>query len=454
LSRDLKNYLMFEFFVSSLTPIQSTLVQANEYTDTQVAGAIAECKAYTDNEIAGINLDAELADVLAESKTYTDSEITEVREEIASLEFAIDIDKIYEEEKLNAYNDYLITEVSDIKTKLSNLNADEKFNLFFSTDMHAYTLLMANMGVEQAIKNSLYVAKELNREYPISAYVNNGDFITSGGKKINVLEKIKNMCDFYANSDIQILITKGNHDDNGYGNEERPSEIIYDIERHENTVGRFYNENIVYDENNAQKSCYYYDDTIHKIRVLCINTGDFNLSYDNEWAESFGTSGISNAQLNFIGNALEFTETDWSVLVIGHHCLRRTTNMGTTNSGINLENNGNVLWEILKAFKNKTTYTSSDYGKGYYSYSVDFDYTNNASNDLIACISGHTHSDKIDIVDNIRLISVDSGSTERGEGRIPNSETETSIDIMTIDKTARKIYTTRYGYGTDREITY
>lgn len=455
--RDLKNYLLFEFFVSSLTPMQSTLVQANEYTDTQVAGAIAECKAYTDAETSEIeqSLETEISEAIAECKAYTDSEVEELRLEMQEFEFVIDVEKIYAEEKLNAYNDYLITEVEEIKDKLLNLNADENFNLMFSTDMHAYTLLMSNMDVEQAIKNSMFVAKEINRDFPISAYVNNGDFITSGGKKSNVLEKLTNICDFYADSDLQILITKGNHDDNGYGNEERPDEIIYDVERHANTVGRFYNSKIVYDINNSEKSCYYYDDTTHKIRVLCINTCDFDLNYvDNAWVMSFGTSGISNAQLNFIGSALQFAEPDWSVFIIGHHCLRRTSTMGTTNSGINLTNNGNVLWEILKAFKNKTSYASSDYTKGFYSYSVNFNYTNNASNDIIACISGHTHSDKTDTVDGIRLISVDSGSTNRGDGRIPSTETETSIDIFTIDKTARKIYVTRYGYGADRVITY
>lgn len=405
--------LLFEFFIASLTPSQS----AKEYTDTQ---------------------------------------ISEVREEISDITLDIDINNIYTTAELQAYSDYLKTEVTDIKAKLNIINAQNKCNLAFITDIHAYTLLMAKMDVEKAIKNSVYVLNEINRDYKIHSYINNGDMITSGGKKETVLNKFKDICSYYKNAEMQVLMIKGNHDDNGYGNEERPTHVLYDTERHQNSVGVFYNQNTIYDINNAEKSYYYYDIAAYKIRVICINTCDFNLDYvNNAWVASFGTSGISNSQLNFVANALTFSEAEWSVIVVGHHCLRRTINMGTTNSGINTENNGDVLWNILKAYKNKTAYSSKASDKGFYNHNVSVNYSNNMSNDLICCLSGHTHSDNIDMVDNIRLISVDSGSTERGDGvRIANTANETSIDIITIDKSTKKIYTTRYGYGVDREITY
>lgn len=404
--------LLFEFFIASLTPSQS-------------------------------------------AKEYTDTKISEVKEEISDITLDIDIDDIYTATKLQAYSDYLNVEVADIKAKLNTIDAQNKCSLAFITDIHAYTLLMAKMDVEKAIKNSVYALNEINRDYKIHSCINNGDLITSGGKKETVLNKLKDICSYYKNAEMQVLMIKGNHDDNGYGNEERPTHVLYDTERHQNSVGVFFNQSIVYDTNNAEKSYYYYDIADYKIRIICINTCDFNLDYINSvWVSSFGTSGISNSQLNFIANALNFNESGWSIIVAGHHCLRRTSNMGTTNSGINTTNNGDVLWNILKAFKTKTAYSSQASDKGFYNHNVSVNYSNNMSNDVICCLSGHTHSDKMDMVDNIRLISVDSGSTERGDGRIPSSETETSIDIMTIDKTARKIYATRYGYGTDREITY
>jgi len=457
LSRDLKNYLMFEFFVSSLTPMSSTLEQANAYTDTEVSGAIAECKQYTDDAIAILDtkINETTADVLQDANTYTDTKISEIREEISNVTLDIDVNNIYTTTKLQAYSDYLNAEVADIKTKLNAIAAQNKCNLAFVTDVHAYTLLMAKMDVEKAIKNSVYALNEINRDYKIHGCINNGDLITSGGKKETVLNKLKDICSYYKNADMQVLMIKGNHDDSGYGNEERPAHVLYDTERHQNSVGVFYNQSIVYDTSNAEKSYYYYDIEDYKIRVICINTCDFNLDYINSaWLSSFGTSGISNSQLNFIANALNFNESGWSIIVAGHHCLRRTSNMGTTNSGINVANNGDVLWNILKAFKNKTAYSSYASDKGFYNHNVSVDYTNNMSDDVICCLSGHTHSDNIDIVDNIRLISVDSGSTERGEGRIPLSDLETSIDILTINKSDRVINATRYGYGIDREIAY
>lgn len=80
MSRDLKNYLMFEFFASSLTPMSSTLEQANQYTDTQVSGAIAECKQYTDNaaSVLDTKIDETTADILQDANTYTDTEIADI----------------------------------------------------------------------------------------------------------------------------------------------------------------------------------------------------------------------------------------------------------------------------------------------------------------------------------------------------------------------------------------
>ena len=100
MSRDLKNYLMFEFFVSSLTPMSSTLEQANAYTDMEVSGAVAECKQYT-NDAASV-LDTKInettADILQDANTYTDTEIADI---LATMDNVIKIDSTITSSELN-----------------------------------------------------------------------------------------------------------------------------------------------------------------------------------------------------------------------------------------------------------------------------------------------------------------------------------------------------------------
>lgn len=98
--RDLKNYLMFEFFVSSLTPMSSTLEQANIYTDAEVSGAVAECKQYTDEaaSVLDTKIDETTADILQDAKDYTDTEIADI---LATMDNVIKIDSTITSSELN-----------------------------------------------------------------------------------------------------------------------------------------------------------------------------------------------------------------------------------------------------------------------------------------------------------------------------------------------------------------
>ena len=91
---------MFEFFVSSLTPMSSTLEQANAYTDAEVIGAVAECKQYTDDAatVLDTKIDETTADVLQDAKDYTDTEIADV---LATMDNVIKIDSTITSNELN-----------------------------------------------------------------------------------------------------------------------------------------------------------------------------------------------------------------------------------------------------------------------------------------------------------------------------------------------------------------
>ena len=89
-------------------------------------------------------------------------------------------------------------------------------------------------------------------------------------------------------------------------------------------------------------------------------------------------------------------------------------------------------------------------------------FTDNKSNEVICCINGHTHKDAHGITDNgILLISSQNAGIQDGEDENGNpvsktkgTETETAIDIFTIDRKIKKVFATRYGAGKDREFNY
>jgi hypothetical protein len=78
--------------------------------------------------------------------------------------------------------------------------------------------------------------------------------------------------------------------------------------------------------------------------------------------------------------------------------------------------------------------------------------------------TGHVHGDSIDtttmVCPLLTILSAGAGAnehngfTEPEGGRTAGTDTETSFDVVTINRATRKIYCTRVGAGTDREITY
>ena len=115
---------------------------------------------------------------------------------------------------------------------------------------------------------------------------------------------------------------------------------------------------------------------------------------------------------------------------------------------------------IINAYCNKTTYSGS-YTLGIDGWtnnqvSVDF---SNAKGEIIAMFAGHVHQDTVDTTTlACPLITIISAGAPVNEGESPNrtffTDTETSFDVVTINRKTRTIYCTRVGAGEDRVIKY
>ncbi len=131
---------------------------------------------------------------------------------------------------------------------------------------------------------------------------------------------------------------------------------------------------------------------------------------------------------------------------------------------------GSLVAGIIDAYNKRTAYNGSvklpsDYWWGNYATNPEFktssanaDFTN-AKGEVVAFFHGHIHKDTVDTESySFPCISITTaGADVRDENpvkREPNTATETAMDIVTIDMEHRKIYTTRLGAGSDRELSY
>jgi hypothetical protein len=115
---------------------------------------------------------------------------------------------------------------------------------------------------------------------------------------------------------------------------------------------------------------------------------------------------------------------------------------------------------IINAYCRKTTYNGSYTAgvEGWTNNSVNVDFTN-AKGEIIAMFTGHVHQDTIDTTTlACPLITIISAGAQVNAGEIPErtfgTDTETSFDVVTINRKTRTIYLTRVGWGEDRVVKY
>lgn len=211
---------------------------------------------------------------------------------------------------------------------------------------------------------------------------------------------------------------------------------------------------------------YHVDDEKARIRYIVLNSGAYG-----EIASLVGSNGEEFYwQLNWIYQTLMGTEEGWTCIVFAHQFL--------SNKEIDTENHYYDIWsyskpiaKMLISARNKTVYRP-DFTHTQVLESYDF--TNIKSIDVACMICGHSHVDESIIYDASTDIA-EVGNTVTSNNQMllvattcdaytntvhPQYEmmkgttTEQAFDIFSVDKTNKKIYTTRIGAGIDREFKY
>lgn len=198
------------------------------------------------------------------------------------------------------------------------------------------------------------------------------------------------------------------------------------------------------DEENITGGYYYIDFPLQKIRVINLNTNDTKSILDENGLmareEDCGQwhLGLREKQLKWLVKALTLQEEDWSVVFMAHTFLQSFGDI------VNNVSNGNQAWEIILGFMNKSKGNVKNDEK-YYESDVEYDFTNNKSNDVLTYIFGHKHNDLCFVKDNITAICsknvLNCDTAWDSEG----SQISGGWDFITVDKKTRMFKSKRFG---------
>lgn len=349
--------------------------------------------------------------------------------------------------------EYASTLLPQVIERASNLQNEKTVDLIFITDLHHQ--VGGNMLQAAA------VVRKLTESVSLDCIVSGGD-MSMNGVKSDVLQSQREIMSELAVAKCPILPVIGNHDDN----------TIHDFHNHPNSVdnvifpGEAYeeffcglNETVSFDKGNVHGLYYYYEIPAKKTRVIILNCIDIpyqqtengNLKYNGQWQYAF-----SDKQLNWVAHtALDFSskpdKEKWSVIFFSHIAILQEGVYGADNDIAN----GEVMWEIIKGYKNGTSYSSAP-TSGDFASSVNVDYSGQGQGSVVACFFGHVHFDQVVRRDGINLISTLNAYTnqdfEDAPERIKGTESDTAFDILTIDYSKGKLFMTRFGAGQDRVV--
>lgn len=207
-------------------------------------------------------------------------------------------------------------------------------------------------------------------------------------------------------------------------------------------------------ENNFYPCYYYKDFSTYKIRLIVVD----NYEAPKQIGEggvicNQDTTCISEAQANFVGNALSSLQEDWSV-IIACHTVNDTQVPAVTNKFTTRKIQGQsiseatyqdvwVIKSLVNAFTNKTSlsttvnYTGAAatilaYNSLPTSYNLSFDFSSRTNSNFICYLNGHKHYDAILSKDGQMYILVDTGCSDAGA---------TSFSDIVRDKDHASCYT-------------
>ncbi len=300
----------------------------------------------------------------------------------------------------------------ELSQKIKKYQSDDTLTLSLMADTH-YDKAVPFDTKKLAAINTM---GDLQTVTDIDLVANLGDIINGNTEKSYTIINMKELIEATHNAcDSDVFFVRGNHDDNGwysqggYGGTYKKDEIINDKEWYDIAL-KDRSDNFVMDESNPYGGYGYYDHEDSKIRVFMLNSCDIPYILDDDSIYRYSSylgHGFSDAQLDFVAKALLFEDKEdpsqWAALFLSHVPLDTSNLEGERFGGMSALIRGHeYMLSIISAYRKGTSFkasgntylpmTSKD-NKDDFNVSVDIDYSKKGCGEVIAFISGHTHSD-------------------------------------------------------------
>ncbi|GAA0182333.1 hypothetical protein SH2C18_47290 [Clostridium sediminicola] len=344
------------------------------------------------------------------------------------------------------------------------LSLDEsKFNFLFVPDIHSSI-------IDSRVPKGIELLKDIQKVKDMTIITNgdianqDGDMFSDSNNMIhkNTLKSIVNMLG------KNFLWCKGNHDDNSLQSR-LVSDIVFESELRELILNKMNPKG--YEITFSDDGLYYFaDNKESKIRLVFLNTHENDYTIVNgEIREDTARKGyINQKQLEFVANvALDFSskgedKINWHTCFFSHYPFNFE---GTKGSAAESCENGDEMWEIIKAFKYGTSVSISSTIRSNPVHNLSGltkDFGEQGAMNVVGCFYGHFHNDQMQMKDGITLVcseaftSVNYNSEWEQISRHVFSYDEFAFDIVSIDKNARTVLLKRIGNDSagDRMFNY
>lgn len=341
-----------------------------------------------------------------------------------------DFVSIYKVDNTNHIPNYYFEHLNSCIDKINNnTNGFGDYSFAFITDIHC----------RRNTQHSPALLRDIIKKCGIATVLGGGDWNTAynyADMGMNALTNdFKTLRKYFKG--IPMIKTVGNHEW-AYGGFENPynvsNEWVYDWYYRDDEANK--NKTIIYGENGTY---FYQDDLTNKVRYVSVNVMDYQSEHQPTENNKIFKFSVSQTQIKWLKEkAFYLPDDDWQMIVFSHVPI--WTNSDKPDWSSAYIDNAEELEQLVDDFFRKTNYASAYKGT------------------LVCWISGHTHRDAMlrikggamHIVTNADCFVKATGSQDRIKGTI----SEQCFDVLSVNKSERKVYLTRIGAGSDREFTY
>lgn len=234
-------------------------------------------------------------------------------------------------------------------SKIMRLQNENTVTIPFITDIHYATDTFIQEDLENygRTDNHIKNVAELSHMIPLDCIVGGGDFVDGGTTKDTNVSNYKKVVSMFGLANCPFFLTKGNHDDNSWGDGRqgrgttarnkvnqnymasdptskswhgnmsytiKPSEM-YEIITRPSTIWD------IQENPNDKNMYYYYDVPNKKVRVFILNSYDIPYIYDSDGTVKYlgvNVGGYRQAQLKWFADNLVSTPTDYTIVCFQH----------------------------------------------------------------------------------------------------------------------------------------